>query len=433
MKFRSLSLYACLGLVTAFCSISQKMEAIFASVKSTGMAATAIAYPQDSFAVAYNPAGMIAVGNRVDAEAGWLHDKGHAVISNNAFPIPPLPFPQINGTFDLMRTHDYYVGNFGVNTNWCTEISECYTMDWSFGVALYNRDFQKATQNKIQPLFGTSHPGIEYIHEELATSFAVSIYEGHSLGLSLDWHIARVKVNGLENFDTPTASSHPDHVTNRGYNYSNGLGVTLGYYGQLCDWLSVGATYRPRTKMHRYSKYDGFFAGRGRIDIPEKIGGGLAINYWPCWTFCFDVEYLRWHPIKALSNDLLPGILIPGALGTSAGAGFGFKNQTFYRLGIEYKFDDCWTVRAGYRHANSPTSKSQTAANTLIDDLVEDYVTVGFTWNWNSCAEISAFYAHGFEHKLNGKNAIPIYPFGGGNVSLKESKNVLGLAVGWKW
>jgi long-chain fatty acid transport protein len=428
MKFRQILLSSSLGLLAIFCSSPNKMEAVLASVKSTGMAATAIAYPQDSLAVAYNPAGMVAVGNRVDVEAGWLYDSGHAKISGS-------PVPGADGNFNVMRTHNYYLGNFGINTVWCTPVCGCMELNWSLGVALYNRDFQKATQNKVQPLFGTSDAGIEYVHEELATSFAVNICDGHSLGLSLDWHVARVKVNGLENFDNSTFSSNPGHVTNRGYNYSHGLGVTVGYYGQLTDWLSIGATYRPKVKMDRYEKYDGFFADRGRIDVPEKIGGGIAFDPWPCLTLCFDVEQLRWHSIKALSNKLATNTdeFVEDKLGTEDGSGFGFKNQTFYRIGAEYRVNDSWTLRLGYRHVNSLISASQTAANSLIDDLVENFVTAGFTWNYSACLEFSGFYAHGFKHTLHGQGAIPLTPFGGGNVKLDESKDVLAFALGWKW
>lgn len=428
MKSRQLLLSTLLGACAVFCASPNKAEAIFASVKSLGMSATAVAYPQDSFAVAYNPAGMVVVGNRVDAEVGWVHDNGHAKVSGN-------PIPGVDGRYNLMRTHDYYVGNLAFNSVWCTNVCDCMDINWSFGVALYNRDFQKATQNKVQPLFGTSHPGIEYVHEEIATSFAVNVCDGHYLGVSLDWHIARTKVNGLENFDHPWTietggSSNPGHVTNRGYNYSNGLGVTVGYYGQLADWLSIGATYRPKTEMSRFTKYDGFFADHGHFDIPEKISGGIAIDPWPCLTVCFDVEHLRWHSIKALSNKLLPGLYLP--LGTEDSAGFGARNQTFYRFGVEYRLNTCWTLRAGFRHVNCLISASQAAANTLIDDVVKDFVTVGFTWARN-CWEFSGFYAYGFNNTLHGHNAIPEVPFHGGSVKLNESKSVLGFALGWKW
>lgn len=431
MKFKKFNVLACLGLLAALCSMPGKSEAILASIKSLGMGAAAVAYPQDSFAVAYNPAGMIAVGNRIDSEYYWVHDRGHSRVSNNKFPIPPPPFPQINGDFNLMRTHDVYGSNFGFNTVFCSECG-CWNLNWSFGAALYNRDYQKTTFNKIQPLFGSTRPGLEYVHEELDTAFAFSIFDGHSIGVSVDWHIQRAKLKGLQNFDNPLFSSHPGHVTNRGYNYSQGCGVTIGYYGQFCDWLSVGVTYRPKTKMHRFSKYDGFLAQHGRLDIPERISGGFAVYLWPCWTIAFDVEYYRWKPIKSLSNPLLPNVLV-SLLGENNGAGFGFRNQTKYHVGIDYNINDCWIVRAGYVHSETPTRNSQTAANSLIDDLVQDYITVGFTWNYSCSLEVSALYAHGFKHTLKGTGSIPVPIFGGGNAELKESKNALAFALGWKW
>ena len=433
MKVRQLLLSSTLGLLAIFCSAPSKAEAIFASVKSLGMAATAVAYPQDSFAVAYNPAGMIAVGNRADIEGGWVHDQGHARVFGNLAPIPPYE-PQANGHFNLMRRHDYGVGNAGFNTDWCTNICDCWDLHWTFGVALFNRDFQKATLNKIQPLFGTSKAGIEYVHEELATSVSFGICDGHALGISLDWHIARVKVNGVQNFNNPDFTSHPGHVSNKGYNYSHGVGFTVGYYGQLADWLSIGATYRPKTYMDRYKKYDGFFAEHGKIDIPEKISGGIAVDPWPCLTICFDVEHLRWHGIKALSNKLIMDeeFFIANPLGSDNGTGFGFHNQTFYRIGAEYRLSDALTVRAGFRHVNALFSRSQTATNTLIDDVVLNYITCGFTWNWCNCGEFSGFYAHGFEHSIHGRHDIPDF-LGGGNVNISETKDVLGFALAWKW
>jgi long-chain fatty acid transport protein len=204
----------------------------------------------------------------------------------------------------------------------------------------------------------------------------------------------------------------------------------VGYYGQLADWLSIGVSYRPKVKMSRFTKYDGFFAQHGRVDVPEKINAGIAIDPWPCLTLCFDVEHLRWHAVKSLSDKILPN-LVDFPLGSDHGAGFGFRNQTLYRFGVEYRFNTCWTVRAGYVHHSSLIASSQTAANTLTDGIVHNFLTTGFTWTRN-CLEFSGFYAYGFNTVIHGHNAIPI-ELGGGNVRINESVSLLGLALGWNW
>ena len=183
--------------------------------------------------------------------------------------------------------------------------------------------------------------------------------------------------------------------------------------------------------MRKFKEYEGFLID-GRINIPEKIGAGIQIDPLPCLTVCFDWEYIQWSRVRSLHRSLLPGVLI-SKLGESDGPGFGFRNQNYYRVGAEYRLDERWTVRAGYRHAISPIRASQAAVNSLVDDLVEDFVTVGATWQYNYCNEISGFFAWGFQKSIRGENSIPFVPFGGGSVRLTEQKYAIGLSWGWRY
>lgn len=395
-------------------------EAVLASVKSTGMAATAIAYPQDALCAAYNPAGIVWVGDRIDSEIGWLHDTGHARITDSIV-------PTVNGRRDGMRTKNVVAPSFGITKNFC-----CDCVDIAFGLVLYNRNYQKTTYKNPIALFGTTKPGLEYLHETIAPSVAIRFWNRHSLGVSIDWQIQRLKVNGLQNFDNPLFSSNPGHVTNRGYSYAQGVTATFGYRLEITDSLAIGLTYQPKTVMHKFRKYSGFLAEQGRLDIPEKIGAGVSWDFLPNWTVCFDWEYIRWSHVKALHNPLALN-LFADQLGDDHGSGFGFRNQNYYRVGLEWRINCEFTVRAGFRHANTPIRRSQTAVNTLTLDCVENFITVGGTWNFTPCNELSTFFAYGFEHKVKGKNAIPVVPFGGGNVSLSEQKYALGFALGWKY
>lgn len=422
MRFKCFSLMACVGMLASLCCKSIPAEGILASVKSTGMAATAIAYPLDSMAAAYNPAGIVWVGDRVDGGIAWLHNTAKTTVSGNTLPTTL----GVNGKFRAMNTKNFYAPEFGFTKTYC-----CDCFQWAVGLVIYNRNFQKTTYHHKLFLFGSTHVGLDYLQETIAPSFAVRFAECHSIGVSVDWHIQRVKVNGLQAFDDAQRSSHPGHVTNKGYSYSQGVTATLGYRWQITDRLAVGVTYRPRTHMHRFKKYDGFLAQRGRLDVPEKIGAGIAVDILPCVTACFDWEFIRWSKVKALHNPLLPNVFT-ARLGDSNGAGFGFRNQNYYRFGFEYRFDPCLTFRIGFRHAIAPVRKSQTAVNVLTCDCVEDFLTVGGTWNYNECTELSFFYAYGFEHTINGKNAIPPQFFYG-NVKLKEAKQALGFGWGKKF
>lgn len=451
MKFKKLKFLILIGSVAISSLQSTKAEAIFASVKSTGMAATAISYPLDSLCGAYNPAGEAYIGDRLDLEGGWVHNWGSANNKGNILLNPithqpvidpatgqPVLNPFTNGHFDGMRTKDVFPVNFGINKVWCLGCD----FELSTSLIVYNRNYQKTSYKQPLRLLGTSKAGLEYINETVSPIIALKWCDSHTLGISINYQIERIKVNGLENFDhfptllNPTGTIAPGHVTNRGYDYAHGWGVTIGYLGRITDCLSIGVTYQPKTKMSRMDKYKGFLAQRGRLDVPQKIGAGISYRFMGCVVAAFDVEHIQWSQVKSLHNPLIPkDPAIPGLpnlLGTSNGPGFGFRNQWYYRVGLEWTINECWVARVGFRHANAPIKSSQTAVNVLTLDTVEDFITVGGTWNINPCNELSIVYAYGFEHEIHGKNSIPL-AFGGGEASLKEQKYALGIAWGWKF
>lgn len=437
MKFRARKLIAGLGIAAALCGWSSTAEALLAGVKVTGMAAATTAYPQDSFVAAYNPAGLAFIDNRVDMGAAWDQTGQHATITGNVV-------PGVNGFYPGDRTKDLYLGEFAFRRGLGCNLSA--------GVALYNRNFVKTTYNQPFTLFGTSNLGLEYLNETLALSSAMKFWENHSVGLSVNIQFQRTKNNGLERLDVgaplpaPSTTVAPGFVTDNNYNWSSGVGVTLGYYGRFfCDKVGVGVAYSPRTHMQKFRRYRGFFANGGEFDLPQRWIAGISWRWIPCSTVAFDVEWVDWAQISALANPLnaVAGFTDTSArLGGPNGTGFGFHSQTFYRVGIDYKICNL-TLRAGYRFAKAPIGPSQTAANILLLDTVEQFATVGATYEVDCANEVSIFYAHGFKNKINGHNSIPPglppslntppFGFGGGEANLSQQKRVLGVSLGHKF
>ena len=424
MKSRLMGFLAGIGVIGSLCLAPSSAEAILASVKSTGMAATAISYPLDSLCIAYNPAGIVWVDDRIDQELGWLHNTARLKVSGNLQ-------PTLNDSYTAMRTKDFYFAGGGAVKGYSFE---CFEV--AVGLAVYNRNFQKVTYNRVLPIFGTSHPGLEFVNETVAPAIAIRLFDVHSFGIAFNWQIERLKVNGLQNFDNAQASSHPGRVTNRGYSYAHGFAPTFGYRLNLCDRFAFGFTYQPRTHMSKFKKYEGF-AIDGRIDVPEKWGFGVSFDPWCCTTVAFDAELVKWSGVRSLHRDLVLPEFVPPAtiihkLGDKDGAGFGFKDQWYYRAGIEFRWTEDLTFRAGYRYAKAPPRRSQTAVNILTQDCVESFLTLGATWNVTCASEFSILYAYGFEHKVKGKNSIPPQ-FGGGEADLKEQKYALAIALGYKF
>lgn len=415
-----------LAAITFIVTPSQNVEALIASVKATGMGAIGVARPQDALAAAYNPAGITDIGDRIDAGIVWGHDQGDGIASGNRSPAAPL----VNGSFNAFNTHDFYAPDFGINKQLCL-----YGWDLAIGFCSYNRNASKTTYKQAFPLFGTSNLGMEYIHHTFSIPVAIK-YCNHSLGVSFNYMVQRLKVNGLQRFDTPAFTRHPGHLTNKGYSYSNGVGFTIGWKWDVLPCLSVGATFQPRTRMNHFGKYTGFLAQDGLLNIPPLASVGVSYRWIPCSTVNFDVQYVGWRNCRSIHNKLQPAfgnILLGQAdfrLGGENGLGFGWRSQWIYRMGVDYDVSEQWTVRAGARLAKSTIPASQTAVNLLTVDPCGNFIMAGFSYRPICDLELSAYYANGFERVTKGTNTIPAQ-LGGGNTSLKQAKTALGFSVGY--
>ncbi len=145
-------------------------------------------------------------------------------------------------------------------------------------------------------------------------------------------------------------SIDPSNVTNKGDDDAWGAGVRLGWTGKLTDYLTLGATASSKIYMQKFERYKGLFAEGGKFDIPANYGMGLALKPSDQWTVAFDAERILYGDVKAIANPgptgdefwpLLPPHLVAALqagvshpLGTDGGYGFGWENQTIYKLGV---------------------------------------------------------------------------------------------------
>lgn len=431
-----------LGGLLSLCA--PQAEAVIMSVKSLGMGGVGISYAKDALAAGFNPATAADVENRFDAGITYANFKGKTEFQNNRTQAGLGPLnPNVNGSRNPYHKSWWIVTpDFGINYN-LGGSCDCES-NWYIGLVTYNRNYSKVTYKEPLELIGTTPGGLEYINQTVSPYVAYR-WNCMNFGVSLNWQIARIKINGFQRFDTtPTltnpGSVDPGAVTNRGYNYSNGLGLTFGWQWHITDTIAVGLTYQPKTKMSRFNKYRGFIAEHGRFNIPQKIGFGISWRFMECATIAFDIEHIEWNKIRAVHNPLLGGATVtlpvigtipkPNTLGGNNGPGFGWKNQTYYRVGMDYAFNDNWTFRVGFRHVNMPIRSSQTALNALTLETLENVVLTGATYKWDCANEFSGFFGWGFNKKLKGsQDSIPQL-LGGGQVNLEQRVWVVGLSWG---
>jgi long-chain fatty acid transport protein len=396
-------------------------------IKAKGMGGVGIALPQDSLAAATNPAGMVLVGDRMDLGVDWFMPDRTATWGPNHVQYAPVP---VAGAEFNSGSNNFLIPEFGYNMMLGEKMS--------LGVSVFGNGGMNTDYGKIALGGGTTNTYSNLEQLFIAPTFAMKLNPQHSVGVTLNVVFQNFEARGLQGFDPVSSSS--GSVTDRGKDYSHGVGLKFGWIGQLTNDFSVGATYQSKTDMSKFDKYKGLFAEQGNFDIPETYGIGLAFKATPKMTVAADIVQINYGDIRALANDGSRYPIAGGgpALGLDNGSGFGWTDQTVYKLGLSYQYRPDLLLRAGYNYAQNPIKDNkQTYFNILAPATVEQHLTLGATWTLANKAELSVSYMHAFEKKITGVanadgNTGATGFVSGWPVDLKMSQDSLGIAYAWK-
>ncbi|MHB1084286.1 MAG: outer membrane protein transport protein [Thiobacillus sp.] len=403
--------------------------------RSQGMGGVGIAYGRDSLSTAANPANAVFTGMRGDLGFAVFNPERHAAVGTDAGGASPFGFfgdvesdakyfviPEMG--FSMPLTEQVHValavvGNGGMNTTYRENF-------FSYLGANPPRD-QKV--------------GVDMMQLLVPITLAYKINEQHSVGASLVLAETRFRAYGLEAFQVFdqgfTITADPAHLTNQGFDFSYGAGVKLGWRGEFMDdKLTLGLAYASRTWMTKFDKYRGLFAEQGDFDIPENYGIGIAFKPVKNLIIAADVLRINYNDIASIGNRGPEGLLGPGGipsiadaskeLGNDNGMGFGWNNQTVYKLGVQYGVNNRLQVRAGYNYGKSPIPDDQVTFNTLAPATVEKHYSVGFTYKANENLEVTGTYMYVASNNQSacGQNILNC-------VSIGMHQNMFGLSMGW--
>lgn len=391
------------------------------SVKANGMGGVGIALPQDALAAATNPAGMALIGNRFDGGISLFRPDREA---------------KINGvTYSGNDQQNFLMPELGYN--------HMLNPNMSVGVSMYGNGGMNSGYSTIMNS-GTglmNGAGVDLAQLFISPSFAWRITPTQTIGVALNLVHQSFRANGLEGFANPNLTTNPDSFLAPGHDSSNGVGVRIGWIGELAPGFSVGATYQPKTHMSKFSKYSGLFADGGSFDIPANYGIGFAWKPTQQLTVAGDVERIEYSGVSAIGNSSAPLFaLVTGTpaplMGSAGGAGFGWSNITVVKLGVAYAVNQALTVRAGWNHCDNPVTSSNIFFNTIAPGVIKDHLTLGMTYAVSNSMEISADYVHALKSTVSGQ--APQFNQSGQLVGqvpeeLSMSQNVLGVSVGLKF
>lgn len=177
-----------------------------------------------------------------------------------------------------------------------------------------------------------------------------------------------------------------------------------------------------KIKMGKLKEFSNLLADSGSLDIPEHYAIGFAYNFGRT-TIAGDLKRINWNDVDSLGN---PGVgTATGAPGSANGAGFGWRNQTVWRIGISHQLNDQWTLRAGYSDGTQILNARDTYLGILAPAANHAHATLGASWALSKTSELSLAYAHAFKDEVAGNGPGP-----DGNTSLYMGQNWLSLSYG---
>ncbi|MFT4198692.1 MAG: outer membrane protein transport protein [Pseudoxanthomonas sp.] len=385
------------------------------SIKSDGIAGIGVALPQDALAAASNPAGTAEVGERLDIGATWFAPRRSADIVGNG-----------------AGSDAHYSGN-GEKNFFLPEIGYTHPLGAraAWGIALYgNGGMNTSYDANPYARFGASgKAGVNLEQLFVTPSFAYRLDEHNDIGIGLNFVYQRFEAKGIGLFGNFSQSSQ--NVSDNGIDSSTGVGARIGWLGHWDNGISAGLSYASKVHTSAFEKYKGLFAEQGSFDVPANYAAGLTWKVNPVATLAAEVQRIEYSQVRSIADTLSP--LLQGvALGADNGAGFGWKDVTVAKLGVQFALTPTFTARFGISHATQPIPDSQTFFSILAPGVVQNHLTVGATWTTARGNELSAYYAYAPPTTVNGKNSIPT-SFGGGEANIKLSENLLGVAYAWKY
>jgi long-chain fatty acid transport protein len=358
---RVLTTTVAVGLSAAICSPAFATNGYFThgtGTKNKGMAGAGIASPEDSIAIANNPAaafagiGQLTVGAALfsplrsySSSDSLANGNGGAFTigpnnidsDRNYFVIPHVSYGWKLGENGALGVAFY--GRGGMNTK------------WQGGTASFDPDGPgPAPVMTLDGTFGGGTAGVDLSQAFLDIAYAHKLSDQLILGASLVTVVQAFEARGVstfagftESFAAPLLTGNPpgavNNLSDNGHEFSTGFGAKVGLQAKLSDTVSFAAMYQTKISMGEFSTYADLFADGGGFDIPANAKIGVTFQASDTMKLSFDVEQIWYSDIGSVGNPFANIFTCPtangfatnitsGCLGGSNGAGFGWDDMT---------------------------------------------------------------------------------------------------------
>ena len=429
--FVSTTVYFAILLIStsAFATNGYQLIGIGSYQKSMAGAVTAL--PGSNMTAVTNPAGMIRIGHRAD-------------FSMEAFmPERDTDFSAFGGNIAESSSELYGIPAIG----WNGPVGN--RDDLVFGGGMYGTSgmgvdysstymapaFPPLTGN---PVYWDGYSNIAFW--QMAPSLAWQANEKLSLGVSfnIDFQQIAFQQRMMEDSD---ADQQGDTVLmnfdlSRGAT-AFGFGATLGVLYDITDMVTVGVSYKSKqlfTDLEyqlAYGDIDTTAFGGGpypagtytlELDFPQQAAFGIALHATQAFTVAADVKWIDW-------SDTMETLAVNGSGGYTFAMDPGWDDQVVYALGIAYKVNDSFNLRAGFNYSESPIDEANAASNLILPAVVETHYTVGADYRLDEHWDIAFHYMYVPENTITSAQT-PTFPPG---IKISLAEQSFGMNLGYRF
>ena len=341
-RFKLIAALVCVVGITSPASVfaTNGMFMIGTGAKARSMGGVGITMTHDVFTTAANPATMTEIaGNRFDIGGDIFTAPAEATLGQGANKVTVKSEP----TDMAIATGIWMMPAMGATWNKGDLSYGITAVPVGGGGSRYNYNLYNCANSTPKDCNDTL--GVSLMVMDINPTVAMKLDENNSVGATVIIGMQLFKAYGLTEFTTfTTTQDDTAKLTNNGHDVAYGMGVRLGWLGSFMqNKLALGAVYTSQTYMTKFDEYSDLFAEQGSLNTPCNIGVGASYKVDDKITVAMDINYIMYEDVAAIGN---PGPNLSGnpfpvdratnALGRDDGLGFGWENQTAFKLGLIY-------------------------------------------------------------------------------------------------
>jgi long-chain fatty acid transport protein len=353
------------------------------------MGGASVAAPLDAATVVTNPAGLLAVGHRLDVGGTYFSP----TVKYDATQVGPGG----SSTAGLDS-------NFGASYIPTVAYAIPLSAELATGVALCGAAGMGVDYG--QNLYGGVTKS-SYLQARLAPGVAYKLAEGFTAGLTVNAMLARMS------YDVAGGMGMPERKTANAL----GIGAVLGLQYAVTPAVTLGAAYETESFFQDF-KFDipahtqvvdpstgatfNFPGGTEKLafDQPPVATLGVAVRPVDGLVLALDAEYIFWSRTNGKDAPKISNGQATGAMPFN----MDWSDQAVVKVGAEYAATSDVRVRVGYNYGKSPLNADRAFENIAFPAIAEHHLTAGVgvqlaKWTVNA----TAMYVP--EAKLTGANA----------------------------